>query len=225
MEIRLPLPSHPPDSQHILMFSVFAQRLPPSILRTNVSHITLFTKAISASQSRFFFATRLKQDGPAGPHQPPETPKDDTWGMLRDFSNKVVGPRPNPEDVWRARSEKMEPNPPPSVYTGSLLAWPCYFTSSNLFLGRSVRVKNNVAGSIRLLSRILQENRVLRTWKYQMRHEKKGVKRRRLKSQRWRRRFAHEVCFSHPARDNMHLTNPQVRKKIVLVRSIQRRGQ
>ena len=27
------------------------------------------------------------------------------------------------------------------------------------------------------------------------RHEKKGAKRRRLASERWRRRFAHEVCL------------------------------
>ena len=39
----------------------------------------------------------------------------------------------------------------------------------------------------------LRENGVIRTWRYQMRHEKKGVKRRRLNSERWRRRFSDEV--------------------------------
>lgn len=48
---------------------------------------------------------------------------------------------------------------------------------------------------MQMLTRRLRENRVAVQWKRQMRHEKKGVKRRRLVSERWRRRFADEVCY------------------------------
>jgi small subunit ribosomal protein MRP21 len=40
----------------------------------------------------------------------------------------------------------------------------------------------------------MKQNNVFREVRMQERHEKKGYKRRRLASERWRRRFAHEVC-------------------------------
>lgn len=43
------------------------------------------------------------------------------------------------------------------------------------------------------LRSIIRNNNVPREAKLQTRHEKKGYKRRRIESERWRRRFAHEV--------------------------------
>jgi ribosomal protein S21 len=61
-------------------------------------------------------------------------------------------------------------------------------------LGRSIEVKNgNVADALNKLQYTLQRNRVISELKSAARHEKKGYKRRRLSSKRWRRRFAHEV--------------------------------
>lgn len=63
------------------------------------------------------------------------------------------------------------------------------------FEGRSVPVVNNeLAVAFVKLRRILDRNRVQKELRLTERHEKKGYKRRRLASQRWRRRFAHEVC-------------------------------
>ncbi len=44
------------------------------------------------------------------------------------------------------------------------------------------------------LNGLMRQNNVSREVFRQERHEKKGYKRRRLRSERWRRRFAHEVC-------------------------------
>lgn len=50
---------------------------------------------------------------------------------------------------------------------------------------------------------ILFENRVHAERVRNLRHEKKGYKRRRLVSERWRRRFAHEVCHVQRILANM----------------------
>jgi ribosomal protein S21 len=76
------------------------------------------------------------------------------------------------------------------------------------YAGRSVEVKNgNVAEALGRLQYTLQRNRVQLELRLTARHEKKGYKRRRLSSERWRRRFAHEV-----------------RKKVQLVNKIRARG-
>lgn len=63
-----------------------------------------------------------------------------------------------------------------------------------LCLGRKVVVQSgNVADAIRRLDSILSRNKVKHTVRAQKRHEKKGVKRRRQNSERWRRLFANEV--------------------------------
>ncbi|KAL6308992.1 hypothetical protein BKA93DRAFT_821826 [Sparassis latifolia] len=79
---------------------------------------------------------------------------------------------------------------------------------SNAYSGRSIPVGKYEAGSayIRLM-RIIRNNKLIREMVAARRHEKKGEKRRRLKSERWRRRFAHEV-----------------RKKVQLVNEIRARG-
>jgi ribosomal protein S21 len=61
-------------------------------------------------------------------------------------------------------------------------------------LGRSIRVKSgNLASALQAFTQRLRQNRVMQDFRYQMRHEKKGVKRRRLQSERWRRQFANVV--------------------------------
>lgn len=65
-------------------------------------------------------------------------------------------------------------------------------------LGRTVKVVNgDIADATKKLDRILNENNVWRELRLTQRHEKKGAKRRRLSSERWRTRFKDEVCFHH----------------------------
>lgn len=66
--------------------------------------------------------------------------------------------------------------------------------------GRSVSVtaQHPLHTAYARLARIMSRNRVPRELFLARRHEKKGVKRRRLASDRWRRKFAHEVCSVPP---------------------------
>ncbi|KZV71655.1 hypothetical protein PENSPDRAFT_664281 [Peniophora sp. CONT] len=83
------------------------------------------------------------------------------------------------------------------------------------YAGRSVEVqRQDLATALRRLNTILFENRVHAERVRNLRHEKKGYKRRRLASERWRRRFAHEACHMHRV----------VRTKVELVKTIRRRG-
>ncbi|THU90715.1 hypothetical protein K435DRAFT_760059, partial [Dendrothele bispora CBS 962.96] len=78
----------------------------------------------------------------------------------------------------------------------------------NPYSGRSVPVTDgNVASALKKLDTILNRNKVRKQLRLTERHEKKGVKRRRLESERWRRLFAHEV-----------------RKNVQLVTKIRNRG-
>ncbi|KAG9017201.1 hypothetical protein FRB90_001370 [Tulasnella sp. 427] len=72
---------------------------------------------------------------------------------------------------------RLASSPPPTPYTG-----------------RSVAVKlENFAGAYRDLNTILRDNSVRMTIRRQERHEKKGVKRRRIASQTHRRKFGQLV--------------------------------
>jgi len=51
----------------------------------------------------------------------------------------------------------------------------------------------NLSATFRKLEGILARNQVRKQLRMTERHEKKGVKRRRLSSERWRKRFADEV--------------------------------
>lgn len=96
-----------------------------------------------------------------------------------------------------------------------------------LSLGRTVTVKDDLAMAYKSLDIILSRNKVRQTLRMEERHEKKGVKRRRLSSQRWRKRFADEVCFSFLSFTYSSLTRLvflQVRKKVQLVKKIRDRG-
>ncbi|KAF8977456.1 hypothetical protein BDQ17DRAFT_1266557, partial [Cyathus striatus] len=74
--------------------------------------------------------------------------------------------------------------------------------------GRTVKVlPGQVYDAFSRLDGILKRNKVRKTVQVQRRHEKKGDKRRRLESQRWRNRFSEEV-----------------RQRVELVDQIRRRG-
>ncbi|KAF9564658.1 hypothetical protein CPC08DRAFT_734350 [Agrocybe pediades] len=78
---------------------------------------------------------------------------------------------------------------------------------ANPYSGRTVEVGKNLSATFRKLDAILARNQVRKQLRLTERHEKKGVKRRRLSSERWRKRFADEV-----------------RKKVQLVIKIKERG-
>ncbi|KAJ3517151.1 hypothetical protein NLJ89_g689 [Agrocybe chaxingu] len=98
------------------------------------------------------------------------------------------------EDRWRDQSRKaLEDSkmyPPAHAYTG-----------------RTVEVTKDLGMAYKQLDSILSRNQVRQTLRLTERHEKKGVKRRRLRSERWRKQFANEV-----------------RKKVQLVMKIRDRG-
>ncbi|KII88543.1 hypothetical protein PLICRDRAFT_628097 [Plicaturopsis crispa FD-325 SS-3] len=85
----------------------------------------------------------------------------------------------SPEALWKIQSDnalKYLPKPP------------------GPYAGRTVAVRDGaVAEAYNRLMRRLRGNNMWREIRSQSRHEKKGVKRRRLRSVRWRRRFAAEV--------------------------------
>ncbi|PBK96827.1 hypothetical protein ARMGADRAFT_714186 [Armillaria gallica] len=85
-----------------------------------------------------------------------------------------------PEHIWKTHAKSVYDSTkdisPPTAYSG-----------------RTVRVRSNIMDSYAMLSNLLQRNNVRRELGKASRHEKKGVKRRRLASETWRRVFAHEV--------------------------------
>ncbi|KAF9480142.1 hypothetical protein BDN70DRAFT_805798 [Pholiota conissans] len=100
----------------------------------------------------------------------------------------------SPDEKWAERSRKAMQdaitNPPADAYAG-----------------RSVKNTGNLAIAFRSLNEILVRNKVRQTVRMTERHEKKGTKRRRLQSERWRKQFSNEV-----------------RKKVQLVIKIRNRG-
>ncbi|KIK38666.1 hypothetical protein CY34DRAFT_42493, partial [Suillus luteus UH-Slu-Lm8-n1] len=96
-----------------------------------------------------------------------------------------------PDERWAERSRGLTLPPPADPYTGL----------------RIYVAENQLGEGFRRLQTRLRRNRLIQEVSRQRRHEKKGVKRRRLSSERWRRMFANEV-----------------RKKVQLVSTIRRRG-
>ncbi|KAF9264703.1 hypothetical protein L218DRAFT_841622, partial [Marasmius fiardii PR-910] len=99
------------------------------------------------------------------------------------------------EDLWTEMSKEvmaeLDRRPPHDPYHG-----------------RSLKVVDgDVQEAFRRLNTVLSRNKVVKQLRMTERHEKKGVKRRRLESERWRRLFAHEV-----------------RKNVQLVTKIRNRG-
>ncbi|KAI0093645.1 hypothetical protein BDY19DRAFT_989200 [Irpex rosettiformis] len=100
---------------------------------------------------------------------------------------------PDPESYWKAREEDTVKRLPPAP---------------TKYQGRTIPVIGSDLGrAFDRLNTMMRQNNVSREVFRQDRHEKKGYKRRRLRSERWRRRFAHEV-----------------RKKVQLVNEIRARG-
>ncbi|KAF6765184.1 hypothetical protein DFP72DRAFT_840105 [Ephemerocybe angulata] len=88
------------------------------------------------------------------------------------------------DQIWKKKSQEAlrqaELVPPAHAYSG--LRFP---------LGRSVEVESGkVADAIRNLEGILNRNKVRLRLRQTQRHEKRGEKLRRLKSERWRNQFA-----------------------------------
>jgi ribosomal protein S21 len=123
------------------------------------------------------------------------------WSHLNDiYSTKVnvkhTEPSMTPEERWALLSHVRTANSRPlrGPYAGRNT--PSFEPSifSPMCLGRSIEVRHgNIADALNRLQNTLQRNRVFSELKLSARHEKKGYKRRRLSSERWRRRFAHEV--------------------------------
>ncbi|PPQ79113.1 hypothetical protein CVT24_012788 [Panaeolus cyanescens] len=110
-------------------------------------------------------------------------------GLTKELNDKTISHLGNAvkrqeslEERWRQKSKQAledAANRPPA----------------DPYAGRTVRVGKDVADAYRKLETILQRNRVRPELKMTQRHEKKGVKRRRLSSQRWREQFANEVSL------------------------------
>jgi len=123
---------------------------------------------------------------------------DSLWGFIRTefrgyLEKKGINEHADAEVAWKDREMKFVQyiRPPASPYNGR-----------SVYVGRG-----DLAGAYGSLTTILRRNTVPYELRMSDRHEKKGVKRRRLSSERWRRRFAHEV-----------------RKKVQLVNEIRARG-
>ncbi|KAG6333130.1 hypothetical protein ID866_5957 [Astraeus odoratus] len=95
-----------------------------------------------------------------------------------------------PAKAWEERSAQLDLPPPADVYAG-----------------RRIPVTTDLRSTFLRLSKRLHKNSVYKEWKLSARHEKRGIKRSRLRSERWRKRFADEV-----------------RRKVQLVSTIRRRG-
>ncbi|KIM65233.1 hypothetical protein SCLCIDRAFT_113130 [Scleroderma citrinum Foug A] len=95
-----------------------------------------------------------------------------------------------PAEIWAQRSKRLNLAPPADRYAGE-----------------RIPVTSDLRSTFLKLSRRLHKNSVYREWKLSNRHEKRGIKRSRLRSERWRKRFADEV-----------------RRKVQLVSTIRRRG-
>ncbi|KZT11395.1 uncharacterized protein LAESUDRAFT_692200 [Laetiporus sulphureus 93-53] len=137
---------------------------------------------------------RLKPLGDIHSSSTPQSNSAQVWGFLVQTGKNITnGAGDNAEEKWKKREASVVQN----------LQKP-----DNPYTGRSVAVHNHEVGAaFTALRRIMSANAVARELRLVQRHEKKGVKRRRLKSERWRRRFAHEV-----------------RKKVKLVNEIRARG-
>ena len=126
------------------------------------------------------------------------------WSHLNDIYGKAVDVNPkgssmSPDERWYmlSRSRTAISTLPKGPYAGKVVLCVEPTIVSFTCPGRSVEVKNgNVAEALNKLQYTLRRNKVSRELGLAARHEKKGYKRRRLSSERWRRRFAHEVIAS-----------------------------
>ncbi|KAL0567427.1 hypothetical protein V5O48_014565 [Marasmius crinis-equi] len=164
-----------------------------------VAQISPTTLPAVTLAARSIFTPSYARLNDAAPSPAPQTETEKLWAavdkeVLRAISKTQKQTTSN-EDQWRRLSmdamELLERSPPHHPY-----------------FGRSVPVVDGDIGkSFARLNAILGRNKVHQQLRMSERHEKKGVKRRRLESERWRRLFAHEV-----------------RKNVQLVTKIRNRG-
>lgn len=129
--------------------------------------------------------------------------------------------------VWERMSKEVSrwENVPPDPYSGMSLCNFCIHFSTPRSVGRSVHVARDLAGAFKRLDSILSRNKVRTQALQSERHEQKGAKRRRLSSERWRKRFAHEVRLAYSYFIFIDFPEPlQVRMKVQLVQKIRKRG-
>lgn len=138
------------------------------------------------------------------------------WDNIRASMPRQSSGNKDFEEEWRQGSIKDASQllAPSHTYLGKLfsqattLADELHALSS--ILGRSVQVRDgNVGAAYRKLGGILTQNHVWEELRRTERHEKKGAKRRRLRSERWRTRFKEEVSlrpmFTFPLHSNSNL--------------------
>jgi hypothetical protein len=135
------------------------------------------------------------------------TPVDDPllWGRLLDTTKRHRCPDkadctvPGRGLAGSAQEEHCFPHSSEQhVYRHALDPFTSDTGSTIIVTGRSIAVKKDltdtsVASACAILASRIWRNKVRQDYMANMRHEKKGVKRRRLESERWRRRFADHV--------------------------------
>lgn len=117
----------------------------------------------------------------SGPSRPTSALDPSMWASVgRIMSN--LEQHNKPEEIWKSRSasRRREIAPPPGTYSG-----------------RSVPVfRNDVGGAYNKLQGLLARNQVRKELRLTERHEKRSDMKRRLKSERHRKRFAEFVSTS-----------------------------
>jgi len=112
------------------------------------------------------------------------------WANLLSDVSKTQG---TPEELWLRKSKTFANKSP---------------TPDTMYSGRRIKVLNGDVGvALSRLHTVMIRNEVFAGLRRDSRHERKGDMRRRLSSERWRRRFKNEV-----------------REKVKLVEQMRRRG-
>ncbi|CAL1704790.1 unnamed protein product [Somion occarium] len=150
------------------------------------------TRTNSTASSGLPGTSRSAVDSISQPLTPNTSEPHSTWNFLRTQPISKTSKTQSSQEMWKATETSHIHSRPPGPYAG-----------------RSVAVSGGKPfGSAYVeLQQILRRNLVSYELRLAERHEKKGYKRRRLASDRHRRRFAHEV-----------------RKKVQLVNEIRARG-
>ncbi|TCD69715.1 hypothetical protein EIP91_006482 [Steccherinum ochraceum] len=166
-------------------------------LRASMRHSSTATSAKAGLPVKAFWPTqelqppKLQQLSRSLPRPTPDNPQ---LGNFFTTTSKQVAAGSAPmtmEEAWASRENHISHIPKPQT----------------AYSGRSVSVGGSFNHAYMSLAKTLSANSFVYELRLAERHEKKGAKRRRLASERWRRRFANEV-----------------RKKVQLVNEIRRRG-
>ncbi|KAF5357932.1 hypothetical protein D9756_001593 [Leucocoprinus leucothites] len=115
---------------------------------------------------------------------------------FRSFSHTPPYRMPSPSQMPDVANTASPIGQPEKSWTGDTDIALRAITSQplpNPYSGRTVAVTKSLGDSLKALDGILARNKVKYELRSAERHEKKGVKRRRLASERWRNQFANEV--------------------------------